>query len=110
MRHHACSPFRLPTASRLQLLHHLLLRWHIDENILLSRIDEPPPVPTTAIYSPHDGIVAWASCLDLPGPQRENLAVDDAHSTMLTNPVALRLVAERLARPERRTEMPSDRR
>jgi hypothetical protein len=95
-----CSPFRLPTASRLAPLYHLLMRRHIDEDILLSRIAEPPPVPTTAIYSPSDGIVAWQSCIDMPGPHRENVAIDGPHSTMLSNPRAIRVVAERLAIPE----------
>jgi alpha/beta hydrolase family protein len=95
-----CSPFRLPIASRFGPLYHLLLRRYLDEDILLSRIAEPPPVPTTAIYSPSDGIVAWQSCIDIPGPHRENVAIDGPHSTMLSNPRAIRVVAERLAIPE----------
>lgn len=94
-----CSPFRLPTASRMEPMYHLLRRARIDEDILLSRIAEPPPVPTLAIYTRRDGIVAWESCLDLPAPGRENIAIDGAHSTMLSNPKAIRVIAERLARP-----------
>jgi hypothetical protein len=94
-----CSPFRLPIASRMEPMYRLLGRAHIDEDILLSRIAEPPPVPTVAIYTPRDGIVAWGSCLDLPTPGRENIAIEGAHSTMLSNPKAIRVIAERLARP-----------
>ena len=96
-----CSPFRLPTASRLRPLYRALSYWHIDDDALIARIGEPPPVPTTAIYSPRDGIVAWTSCVDEPGPGRENAAIDGPHSTMLANPATMRIVADRLARPDR---------
>ena len=93
-----CSPFRLPTAMRLEPLYRLLYHARIQPEILLSRLAEPPPVPTTAIYSPRDGIVAWMSCVDIPGPGRENIAIDGAHSTMMSNPAAMRAIAECLAR------------
>lgn len=94
-----CSPFRLPTASRWRLLYSALSYWHIDEAILVARLTEPPPVPTIAICSPRDGVVAWQSCIDAPAPGRENIPLDAPHSTMLGNPAALRIVAERLAEP-----------
>src|SRR5439155_5325470 len=81
-----CSPFRLPTASRLEPLYRMLSPWHIDEEVLLSRIAAPPPIPTTAIYTRRDGIVAWSSCIDTPVPGRENVAIDGAHATILGNP------------------------
>jgi pimeloyl-ACP methyl ester carboxylesterase len=95
-----CSPFRLPTASRWRLLYRALSHWHIDDAILTSRLAVPPPVRTTAIYSPRDGIVAWQSCIDEPAPGRENIAIEGRHSTMLGNPATLRIVADRLARPD----------
>jgi len=94
-----CSPFRLPTAMRLEALCWLLCRARMDPEILIPRIAEPPPVPTTAIYSPRDGIVAWQSCTDIPGPGRENIAIKGAHSTMMSNPAAMRVIADRLALP-----------
>ena len=54
---------------------------------------------STAIYSVRDGVVAWRSCVDAPGPNRENIAVRGAHTTMLANPETLRVIAERLAQP-----------
>ena len=95
-----CSPFRLPTAMRLEPLYRLLSHARIQPDILLLRIVEPPPVPTTAIYSPRDGVVAWTSCIDIPGPGRENIAIDGAHSTMMSDPETIRIVAGRLAIPE----------
>src|SRR5215469_13169015 len=94
-----CRPFRLPTAMRLEALCWLLCRARMDPEILIPRIAEPPPVPTTAIYSPRDGIVAWQSCTDIPGPGRENIAIKGAHSTMMSNQAAMRVIADRLALP-----------
>ncbi|HTW52665.1 MAG TPA: alpha/beta fold hydrolase [Stellaceae bacterium] len=95
-----CSPFRLPTASPLEPVYRALAPLHSGERRMLEQLTAPPPVPTTAIYSPRDGVVAWKSCIDAPGPNRENIAVDGAHTTMLANPRTLRVIAERLALPE----------
>lgn len=102
-----CSPFRLPTASPLEPLYRALAPLHSGQGLMLAQLTAPPPVPTTAIYSPRDGIVAWRSCIDEladgpgvgGGPERENVAVDGAHTTMLANPKTLRIIAERLALP-----------
>ena len=99
-----CSPFRLPTATPLEPFYRALAPLHSGEHLLLERLTTPPPVPTTAIYSPRDGVVAWRSCVDLPGPLRENVAIEDSHhTTMLSNPRTLRVIAERLALPEVKT-------
>jgi pimeloyl-ACP methyl ester carboxylesterase len=94
-----CSPFRLPTASPLEPLYRALGPLHRGEALMLTQLKCPPPVPTTAIYSLTDGVVAWRSCIDDPGPDRENIAIEGAHTTMLANPEALRIIAERLALP-----------
>lgn len=95
-----CSPFRLPTSSPLEPVYRALAPLHSGEKLLLEHLAAPPPLPTTAIYSPRDGVVAWRSCMDAMGPLRENIAVDGAHTTMLANPRTLRIIAERLALPE----------
>jgi pimeloyl-ACP methyl ester carboxylesterase len=96
-----CSPFRLPTASPLEPFYRALAPLHGGADRLLEQLTAPPPVPTTAIYAPKDGVVAWRSCIDLPGPYRENVAIEGAHhTTMLANPKTLRVIAERLALPE----------
>lgn len=101
-----CSPFRLPTASPLEPVYRALAPLHSGEQLLLDYLAEPPPVPTTAIYSPRDGVVAWRSCIDATGPLRENIAVDGPHTTMLANPRALRVIAERLALPDLSLDQP----
>lgn len=67
---------------------------------LQARISERPPVPTTSIYSESDGMVSWRSCLERPGPQVENVAVDASHLGMATHAGVMRVVADRLAQPE----------
>jgi pimeloyl-ACP methyl ester carboxylesterase len=56
-----------------------------------------PPVPVTAFYSRSDGIVPWRSCLVDEAPGAENVEVDSPHTIMGSHPVAMRIIAERLA-------------
>jgi len=62
----------------------------------------PPPVPSTAIYSRSDGIVAWQGCLEREGPMSENIEVEGSHSGLGYNPAVLYAIADRLAQPEGR--------
>jgi pimeloyl-ACP methyl ester carboxylesterase len=65
-----------------------------------ARLSERPPVPTTSIYSRHDGVVSWRGCLQQAAPDLENIAVAASHMGMPTHPEVLRVVADRLAQPE----------
>ncbi len=60
----------------------------------------PPPVPCTAVFSRTDGIVAWRCSQEEPLPNTENVEVFSSHFGMGLNPRVLRVIAERLARPE----------
>ena len=60
---------------------------------------EPPPVPSTAIYSKADGVVHWSSCLEYAGERSENIEVLGSHSGMAMNPLVLHVIADRLAQP-----------
>lgn len=60
----------------------------------------PPPVPCTAIYSKSDGIVAWRCSIEDEAPNTENVEVRGSHCGLGVNPQALKVIAERLARPE----------
>lgn len=68
-----------------------------DDPARLAALREPPPVPTTSIYSRSDGIVAWRCSLNEPGPRVENIEVRASHVGMGFNPLALLAVADRLA-------------
>lgn len=95
------SPIRLPTASPLEPVYGVLSRWHSPSSkASYAVLNEPPVVPVTAIYTRTDGIVAWQSCLEAEGPERENIEVLGPHSTMARNPAAWRVIADRLAQPE----------
>ncbi|HEX3973960.1 MAG TPA: alpha/beta fold hydrolase [Stellaceae bacterium] len=95
------SPIRLPTASPLEPVYKLLARWHsIDPEGSVAALNTPPVVPVTAIYTKSDGIVAWQSCREIDGETRESIEVRGPHGTMVRNPAAWRLIADRLAQPE----------
>jgi hypothetical protein len=63
---------------------------------------KPLPVPTTCIYSKHDGVVAWECCTSLPAPRTENVQVRSTHLGYGHNLETLYVVADRLAQPEGR--------
>ena len=60
----------------------------------------PLIVPATAIYTRTDGVVRWQSCIEAPGPRRENIEVHGSHSGLGVNPAVLVAVADRLAQRE----------
>jgi pimeloyl-ACP methyl ester carboxylesterase len=61
---------------------------------------EPLPVPATAIVSRSDGVVAWRSCCEEEGPERETIEVESSHFGIGHHPVVLLTIADRLAQPE----------
>jgi hypothetical protein len=66
---------------------------------MIARLRQPPPVPTTSIYSRTDGIVSWHCSINDPAPLTENIEVQASHSGMGMNPLALFAVADRLQQP-----------
>ena len=67
---------------------------------VMARINEPLPVPSTAVYSRSDGVVSWRSCLDAEAATTENVEVQGSHIGLLHNPAVLYVIADRLAQPE----------
>lgn len=65
----------------------------------MARMNEPLPMPTTAIYSRTDGVVSWFACIDEEAPLAENIAVPGSHVGLLHNPAVLYVIADRLAQP-----------
>jgi hypothetical protein len=61
---------------------------------------EPPPVPTTAIFSRSDGVCPWRGCIERPGTLTENIEVRSSHCGLGHHPAAVYAVADRLAQPE----------
>lgn len=72
---------------------------YVDE-ALAERLRTPPPVPATAIYTRHDGVVPWQTCREDDHPHTENIEVPATHIGIGVNPLALYAIADRLAQPE----------
>lgn len=91
-----------PKATNVWRVYQRLTGHSIDDAHTQAHLDEiaaPPPVPTTAIYSREDGIVAWRACREAHGPDAENIAVHGSHIGLANNPAVLYAVADRLAQP-----------
>jgi hypothetical protein len=63
-------------------------------------LSEPPPVPTTAIFSRTDGICAWQGCMEKSSPIAESIEVESSHCGMGHHPAVVFAVADRLAQAE----------
>jgi pimeloyl-ACP methyl ester carboxylesterase len=59
-----------------------------------------PPVPTTSIWSPNDGIVSWRCSVEARRDLAENIVLDSSHFGLGAHPAALYAIADRLAQPE----------
>lgn len=98
-----CSPVRHPVPSPLAPLVHAFDRFYdVEYPRDPETLSRPAPVPTTALYTKIDGYIGWGHCLEQPGPLAENIELPGArHCTAAMDSLALRLVAERLAIPDR---------
>jgi pimeloyl-ACP methyl ester carboxylesterase len=96
-----CSPFGVdPRASNAVRKYQRLSKQPIEDAHGGRDLAQPPPVPTTAIYSRSDGIVAWQGCVETPGPLRESVEIQGSHLGVGHHPLALCVIADRLAQPE----------
>lgn len=98
------SPFngRNPHATNVEGLFELFSGYKIDDfsQTLIERAGMPPPVPSTAIYTMTDGIVAWECCIEDEHETTENIGVLSSHFGLGHNPFVLWLVANRLSQPK----------
>lgn len=80
-----------------------LLNGHVlagDTRAWQARLRQPPPVPTSSLYSKSDGVVAWQSCRHARRSARvQDLEVGGSHLGMGWNPAVLRAVARCLVQP-----------
>ena len=98
------SPFALTDprqshAEGIYLRHDYL---HADGERLPTReqVARPITVPSTAVYSRLDGIVAWQCCMSATAPRTENVEVRSSHLGYGHNVQTLSVIADRLAQPE----------
>ena len=95
------SPFSgAPKASNAWKLYERASQRKVEDWPERERMKTPPPVPSTAIYSRSDGIVAWQGCREQEGPTSENIEVEGSHCGLGHNPAVLYAIADRLAQPE----------
>ncbi|WP_375390971.1 esterase/lipase family protein [uncultured Sphingomonas sp.] len=98
------SPFAgSPKASNVWRLYELMCGSSIDDHQHrrhLAEVAAPPAVPTSAIYSKGDGVVAWQNCREKETELAENIEVHGSHCGLGVNPAVLYAVADRLARKE----------
>ena len=88
------SPFRLPTACHLEPFFYLCAPFYSDD-FQAERLAHPLAMPSTAIYSRDDGVVAWESCRS-EEPLGACFETTGAHSTICRNPEVMALIARRL--------------
>jgi len=102
------SPFRLPVRysgpelTNTGPLYRALRPWHSARAAERPEEDDLPllSVPSTALYTRTDGVVPWQSCIERAGPTSESVEVWGSHSGLGHNPLALVVIADRLAQPE----------
>ena len=63
------------------------------------QVMRPIPVPSTAVYSRRDGIVAWQACIEPPTELHDNIEVRCSHLGFGVDSSTLWVIADRLALP-----------
>ncbi|NJR77209.1 esterase/lipase family protein [Sphingomonas corticis] len=98
------SPFTgSPRSTNVWRAYELLTGQRIDDAATKEQLREsatPPPVPSTAIWSREDGIVAWQNCVEPFSENSDNIEVHGSHCGLGVNPAVLYAVADRLSLPE----------
>ena len=89
-----------PRASNVWRTYETLTGQRIKDEHTQAQLEESravPPVPSTAIYSKGDGIVAWQNCREPGGDTTDNIEVHGSHVGLGVNPAVLYAIADRLA-------------
>jgi hypothetical protein len=97
------SPFARndPRPSRADGAYQRRSRQHVMDGRLPSReqVARPIDVPSTAVYSRHDGIVSWRNCVEEETELHDNIEVRCSHLGFGVDPATLWVIADRLAVP-----------
>jgi hypothetical protein len=95
------SPFaNAPKASNAWRLYEALSGKSVEDWPDREAMKRPPPVPSTAIYSRTDGIVAWQGCREQESTTTQNIEVEGSHCGLGHHPAVLYAIADRLAQKE----------
>lgn len=91
------SPFSgTKVAPHVRWLYEVLSKDAPQANTMAWQLPQPPPVPTTSIYSKSDKVVHWQSSLNAPGERLENIEVDTSHFGLVLNSAVVHAVVDRL--------------
>jgi pimeloyl-ACP methyl ester carboxylesterase len=90
-----------PKATNAWRLYELVAGHRIGAPEIHEPLRQPPPVPTTSIYSRSDGIVAWQCSVERRSARTESIEIEASHFGMGLNAFAWYAIADRLAQPER---------
>ena len=88
-----------PKASNAWRLYELISGQRAGDQVN-EQLRQPPPVPTTSIYSRSDGVVNWQCSIQTEGPMAENIEVHASHAGLGVNASALYAIGDRLAQAE----------
>jgi pimeloyl-ACP methyl ester carboxylesterase len=95
------SPFAgHPRETNAWRLYELTSGHRVDSQDAVEPLRTPPPVPTTSIWSPTDGVVSWRCSVETRLELAENIVVESSHLGLGAHPATLFAVADRLAQPE----------
>jgi pimeloyl-ACP methyl ester carboxylesterase len=94
-----CTPFRDPLhAAWLPVAPFVGIWRHVDTEALAFMVAQTPPMPWAAIYSPIDGVVAPAACVDPAAPEH-CVAVRVRHRTAMAEAEVLVAISRCLGAP-----------
>jgi hypothetical protein len=97
------SPFALrdPRQSNVQGAYQRYRHLHADQTRVPASEQRAQPisVPSTAVYSRRDGVVAWQACIEPETARHQNVEVRCSHLGFGVDPATLWLIADRLAVP-----------
>ena len=79
---------------------HRLYEFAIDSDHFHGTRSAAPPVPTTAIWSPSDGFVAWQCSVETRREMAENIVVELSHLGLGAHPAVLFAITDRLEQAE----------
>ncbi len=92
------SPFKgHPRSSNAWRLYEALAGHSVDEVSAVEDVATKPDVPCTSIFSRTDGVVSWECCIEDESPISENIGIEGSHCGLGHNPLALYVIADRLA-------------
>lgn len=91
------SPFRdIEAPNHARWIYDLIGKKGLDPTFLTT-IPAPAPVPTLAIYTKQDGVVAWQTCMEDENETHHNAEVWGSHTGLIFNPMVLELISEQLS-------------